>query len=75
MNHDNNPTDVLGSRIVGATIARDDIEHHYEQYPLLEEVAELGAELETVSDSALSEEVMSELLTKFHQLKSQLDSR
>jgi len=50
-NKDHKPLDVLGSYIVGATMARDDIEELYAQYPTLETIAELGAELETLAGS------------------------
>lgn len=64
--------DVLGSYIVGATIARDDIEEYYKKYPLLEEVAELGADLETLSDSKHAEVVLNEIHEKFQVLKNSI---
>lgn len=50
-NKDNKPLDIIGSYIVGATLARDDIEELYKIYPELETIAELGAELETLNGS------------------------
>lgn len=62
--------DMLGSYIVGATIVRDDIEQYYKKYPLLEEVAELGADLETLGDSKHAEVVLNEINEKFRILKN-----
>jgi hypothetical protein len=45
-NKDNEPFHVLGGYIVGATIVRDDIEELDEQYPGLEQIADIGSELE-----------------------------
>jgi len=64
--------DEIGSYIVGATIVRDDIDDYYKKYPLLEEVAELGAELETIKDSYLAQDKLAEIKKKFHELKSQI---
>jgi len=50
-NPDNEPLHTLGSYIVGATIIRDDIEELQEQYPGLELIGDLGAELETLGGS------------------------
>ena len=44
----NKPLHILGGYIVGATIVRDDIDEIYEQYPYLEIIADLGADLETL---------------------------
>ena len=53
-NKDNKLLYILGGFIVGATIVRDDIDDLYIQYPGLESIAELGAELETLEDNALA---------------------
>ncbi len=50
-NKDNKPLYMLGSYIVGATIIREDIDELYEKYPGLENIAELGADLETLEGS------------------------
>jgi hypothetical protein len=38
--------DQVGSLIVGCTLAKDGIEHLFVEYPILEEIAEIGADLE-----------------------------
>lgn len=53
-NKDNQPLYILGGYIVGATIVRDDIDELYGQYPGLERIAELGAELETIEDTTIA---------------------
>ena len=40
----------LGGKIVGCTIATEGIEPLFAKYPILEEIAELGASLETEKD-------------------------
>ncbi len=42
--------DSVGSKIVGCTIAAEGIEDVYSEYPLLEEIAELGSSLEAEKD-------------------------
>ncbi|MFZ1302190.1 MAG: hypothetical protein WAQ27_06495 [Candidatus Microsaccharimonas sp.] len=63
-----NPTnvapDMLGSYIVGATIVQDDSDVLFEKYPLLEELAELGADLETLGSSPEALQVLSEINAK-----------
>lgn len=64
--------DLIGSYIVGATIVRDDIDQYYKKYPLLEKVAELGADLETLGDSKYAEDVLTEIHDTFYILKNQM---
>lgn len=69
-NPKNESPDKLGSYIVGATIVREDIEEYYKKYPLLEEIAELGADLETLADSTHSEKVLADIHTKLKDLQN-----
>lgn len=71
-NSRNEPADILGSYIVGATLARNDIDQHYKKYPLLEKVAELGADLETLGGSEYAENVLNEIRATFDILKNQV---
>ena len=73
-NSRNETADMLGSYIVGATFVRDDIEQYYEKYPLLEGIAELGAELETLGGSEHAGIVLGEIHDKFRLLKKQINS-
>ena len=68
----NEPADMLGSYIVGATIARDDIEQYYEQCPRLEIVAELGADLETSGGTSYADEVLAKIHENFRILKQEM---
>ncbi len=49
-NKDNQPLYVLGGYVVGATLVRDDYEEIITEYPAIEAIAELGAELETLEN-------------------------
>ncbi len=49
-NKENQPLYILGGYIVGATLVRDDYEDIIADYPSLEVIAELGAELETLEN-------------------------
>lgn len=49
-NKDNQPLHVLGGYIVGATLVRDDYEKIIVDFPSVEAIAELGAELEMLED-------------------------
>jgi hypothetical protein len=75
LNPANEPIDMLGSYIVGATIVRDDIGRYYEKYPLLERVADLGADLETLGGSKHADGVLREIKIKFEELKSQVETK
>lgn len=72
-NEKNEALYVLGGYIVGATIVKENIEEVYEQYPLLEEIAELGADLEMLEDNTYALPVFQEIQEKFATLKSQLN--
>lgn len=63
------PIDMLGSRIVGVTIVSEEFEKYYAEYPPLERLAELGAELETLADSKYAEEVLGEIMEELGKLK------
>lgn len=62
--------DMIGSYIVGATIVRDDIEEYYKKYPLLEKIAEQGADLETMGNSKHAEIVLNDIRENFRILKN-----
>lgn len=69
-NEHNEPAYMLGGYIVGATIVRDDIDKYYKKYPLLETIAELGADLETTNkDDEIALQVLEEIRDKFAILK------
>lgn len=74
-NKDNKPLHVLGSYIVGITIVRDDIEELYEQYPGLELIAELGAELETLEGSVHENVVFEQFQNALLQFKKALSQK
>lgn len=70
-NKSDKPLDQLGSYIVGATLVRDDIEEYYSDYPLLGDIAELGAELETLAGTDYAPQVFAQIEQKLNELKSQ----
>lgn len=74
-NTGNEPIDRLGSYIVGATIVRNDAEELFKTYPMLEEIAELGAELETLAGSDYAHEVLNEIQVKMSLFKQQLEEK
>lgn len=68
-NSKNEPLDCLGSYIVGATLARDDWEDVFQDnYPLIYEIAELGAELETTEDTEYATNIIHEIKEKLDQI-------
>ena len=68
-NNKNEPPDCLGSYIVGATLARNDWEDVFQDnYPLLDEIAELGAELETTEDTEYAANIIHEIKEKLGQI-------
>jgi hypothetical protein len=68
-NNKNELLDCLGSYIVGAALARDDWEDVFQDnYPLLDEIAELGAELETTEDTEYSANIIHEIKEKLSQI-------
>lgn len=66
----NEPLNKLGSYIVGCTIVLDKIDELYKKYPVLEDIAELGAELETISDPAYQTKLFKEIESKIIILKN-----
>ena len=69
-NKEKKPLCVLGGYIVGATIVRDDWEEKFQaRYPLLNEVAELGADLEVTDDLKRADEIVKQIQYKFTQLR------
>jgi hypothetical protein len=64
--------EIIGGYIVGTTIVRDDIDTFYKEYPILEEIAELGAELETARDQDYGNELLEQIQVKFHILLRQV---
>jgi dihydroorotase len=45
-NKDQKPLDQIGSYILGATLVKDGIEDLFKEYPVLEEIADVGSNLE-----------------------------
>lgn len=72
-NKDNKLLYILGGFIVGATIVRDDIDDLYIQYPGLESIAELGAELETLEDNALATPVFKQFQDSLAYFKKHIE--
>jgi len=64
--------DQIGSYIVGETIASEGIEELYAKYPLLEEIAELGSDLETERDPLYQEQLLNEIKAKLAELEMTL---
>ncbi len=71
-NKNNEPLYVLGGYIVGATIVRDDAEQLFNNYPVLREISELGADLETLTNKSDATPVFDEFKVKLSILKNQL---
>ena len=71
-NERNESLDTVGSYIVGETIVQDDFEEVQDKYPLLERIAELGADLETLEDSKHSNVVYDDMVRTFSQFKINL---
>jgi hypothetical protein len=59
----------LGSKIVGCTIAAEGIEPLFVKYPILEEIAELGASLETEKDLEHQQAIFVLIKEKIDKLK------
>ena len=69
-NKEKKPLCVLGGYIVGATIVRDDWEEKFQaRYPLLNEIAELGADLEVTDDLKRAGKIVKQIQYKFTQLQ------
>jgi hypothetical protein len=73
LNTENESIDRIGSLIVGATIAREDYNIYQEAYPELDEIAELGAELEVLHGTE-AEAVLRDIKSKFSKFKSQINT-
>lgn len=71
-NERNESLDTVGCYIVGETIVQDDFEEVQDKYPLLERIAELGADLETLEDSKYSNVVYDDMVRTFNQFKINL---
>lgn len=71
LNEKKDSIDMLGSYIVGATIAGDDYEFYQNKYPLLVEIAELGADLETLHGSEAGT-VLKDIKRKLSLLKQEV---
>lgn len=70
-NEKNESLSVLGGYIVGATIVRDDWEENFQtRYPVLNEIAELGADLEITDDTERASEIMRQIQRKVSRLRS-----
>ena len=61
--------DEVGSKIVGCTIAAEGIDPLFVKYPILEEVAELGASLETEKDVEHQQAIFVLIKEKIDKLK------
>lgn len=69
-NEKNEHPSALGGYIVGATIARDDWEESFQtRYPVLGEIAELGADLEVTDDIEQASGIMGQIQRRVSQLK------
>lgn len=74
-NKDNQPLYVLGGYIVGATLVRDDYEEIIIEYPTVEVIAELGAELETLENDEYANTVFKKLQYALVDLKRSIGSK
>jgi len=66
---DDSALDAVGSKIVGCTIAVEGIEVFYSKYTILEEIAELGADLEAEKDHQHQKAIFAIIKQKLRQLK------
>ena len=73
-NEDNQPLYTLGGYIVGATLVRDDYEKIIADYPLVESIAELGAELETLENDEYANTVFRQFQHALANLKQTVGS-
>ncbi len=73
-NDHHEPPYILGGYIVGTTIVRDDIESIYEEYPSLEYIAELGADLETIEDTSIALPLLEEITARLAKFKTELNN-
>lgn len=68
-NADFSKLDDVGSKIVGCTIVDEGIEPVYSEFPILEEIAELGASLEIEKDQKHQKAIFTIIKQKFKDLK------
>ncbi len=66
---DDSALDAVGSKIVGCTIAVEGIEVFYSKYNILEEIAELGADLEAEKVHKHQKAIFAIIKQKLRQLK------
>ena len=74
-NKDNKPLHVLGGYIVGTTIVREDIDELYEEYPYLEVIADLGADLETLEGDEYAIPVFNQFQNALKHFKETLPNK
>lgn len=74
-NKENQPFYILGGYIVGATLVRDDYEDIIADYPSLEVIAELGAELETLENMEDANPIFEQFQRTLIDLKRTVDKK
>lgn len=74
-NKENQPLYILGGYIVGATLVRDDYEDIIADYPSLEVIAELGAELETLENMEDANPIFEQFQCTLIDLKRTVDKK
>lgn len=74
-NKENQPLYILGGYIVGATLVRDDYEDIITDYPSLEVIAELGAELETLENMEDANPIFEQFQRTLIDLKRTVDKK
>lgn len=74
-NKENQPLYILGGYIVGATLVRDDYEDIIADYPSLEVIAELGAELETLENMEDANPIFEQFQRALIDLKRTVDKK
>lgn len=68
------PLDQVGSYVVGSTMAKEGIDGLFEKYPILEEIAEIGASMEWQGKDYL-EEYYQQLKTLIEVLGKRIDTK
>ena len=74
-NKENQPLYILGGYIVGAPLVRDDYEDIIADYPSLEVIAELGAELETLENMEDANPIFEQFQRTLIDLKRTVDKK
>lgn len=74
-NKENQPLYILGGYIVGATLVCDDYEDIIADYPSLEVIAELGAELETLENMEDANPIFEQFQRTLIDLKRTVDKK